>query len=239
MRLREGRRSPPSAREASLCVRWNCTFRKIGGMFAAVLRWLAFVGLLALVSAHGGTDHSPKNCLCECSNGRRDAIFLPNNAECTKSVCFAMSSCPSPGSHNPDADVTATPIDCKCHCCETSSCQDDVYAYFLTPNGRKSECSATTCGEQEACSGRPSIYALHASETSSSSSSSGLSGGAIAGIVIGVIAGVALIAVAAYMLYPRRKPATSASWTDVHDEMHAQPQQQVPKTEAGMGDYLQ
>jgi len=205
-------------------------------MIAVLLRSIAFAVLLALARAHGGTDHSPKNCLCECSSGRQEAIFIPNDADCSKSTCFAMTSCDTPGTHNPDADVTATAIDCKCHCCESSSCLDDVYAYFLTPNGRKSECNEETCRQQEQCLGRPSVYALHASE--STSSSSGLSGGAIAGIVIGVIAGVALIAVAAYMLFPRKKSTISESWTDMHDQMHSQ-QQQPPRTEVGMGDYLQ
>lgn len=215
--------------------------RRLAAMFAVLLRLLALTALVGLSRAHGGTDHSPKNCLCECPDGRRDALLLTGDAQCTTGVCRASASCIYEDGLDRDAEVKATPIDCTCHCCDNSSCREEEYAYFNT-NGVKSECNEAACREQDECSALPyveAIYAdgsVHNSETASSSS--GLSGGAIAGIVIGVIAGVALIAVAAYMLLPRKKSTISESWTDMHDQMHSQ-QQQQPRTEVGMGDYLQ
>ena len=218
-----------------------------GQMVRAILRSLLLACLVAYTFAHGGIDHDPVNCLCTCPDDRQEAFLLEEGVECTANTCGALSSCPTRNDGS-QADIKAERVDCKCHCCEDESCLDDgEYAYFDT-RGNPSSCTEDTCRAQSECEALPVVEVTFydgtaRSSDSGSSTSSGLSGGAIAGIVIGVIAGVALLAVAAFMLIPRKKRATSSSWTNMHDEMHGQPNQsekQEPShTQVSMGEYLQ
>lgn len=210
-------------------------------MLGKLQYFLALLCVLLVQRALGDADTSPNNCLCEC-DGETYPIYVPDGSTCSQESCSAMANCNTEGSHNDDTSVKATPIDCTCTCCKDEGCSDDVYVYFMTPNGKSSECSSDTCEARSECSGYPYATAVYASDSSSSSSSSGLSGGAIAGIVIGSIAGAALIGVAIYVAIPKhKKSVTSGSWIDVHDQMHSsQPPASTPsQVEAGMGDYLQ
>lgn len=219
-----------------------------GQMVRAIIRSLLLACLVAYTFAHGGIDHDPVNCLCTCPDDRQEAFLLAEGVECTANTCGALSSCPTRNDGS-QADIKAERVDCKCHCCADESCLDDgEYAYFDT-GGNPSSCTEGACKAQSECAALPVVEVTfydgtaRSSDSGSSSSSSGLSGGAIAGIVIGVIAGVALLAVAAYMLIPRKKRSTSSSWTNMHDEMHGQPnqskEQEPPHTQVSMGDYLQ
>lgn len=189
--------------------------------------WLSLVLLLyvAFVTC-ANADPQARNCLCECGSDSSDRIYadlgregitVESPSQCTQRACQSMSNCPSEGSHNPGVWVRATPVDCTCHCCKTNFCADDAYAFFPTPNGRSSECTREVCSQRSECTAYPVVTATY---SSLGSSSSGLSGGAIAGIVIGVIAGVALLAVAVYLLLPRRTKGGNASWTSTHDQMY-------------------
>mmetsp|Transcript_11096 Transcript_11096/g.68306 ORF Transcript_11096/g.68306 Transcript_11096/m.68306 type:complete len:217 (-) Transcript_11096:4341-4991(-) len=216
-------------------------------MVRAIIRSLLLACLVGYTFAHGGTDHDPVNCLCTCPDERQEAFLLEEGVECTANTCGAVSSCPTRNDGS-EAEIKAEKVDCKCHCCEDEGCLDNgEYAYFDT-NSNPSECTEEVCKAKTVCEALPFIEVTYDDGTahssgSGSSSSSGLSGGAVAGIVIGVIAGVALIAVAGFMLIPRKKRSESSSWTNMHDEMHEQPNQwkehQPSHTQVSMGDYLQ
>lgn len=216
-------------------------------MVRAIIRSLLLACLAAYTFAHGENDHNPVNCLCTCPDGGQEAFLLEERVECTANTCGAMSSCPT-RNEGEEADIQAEKVDCKCHCCEDENCLDDgEYAYFDTGDD-PSKCTEEACRARSECEALPVVEVTFDDGTarssgSNSSTSSGLSGGAVAGIVIGIIAGVALIAVAAFMLIPRKKKSGSSSWTNMHDEMHEQPnqskEQQSSHTQVSMGDYLQ